>query len=70
MNCMLVIRCPKTREEIPTGITVDIHTFAGLPAGATELHCLACGELHLWSPGDAMLAPTTDTWRIASLVDE
>jgi hypothetical protein len=67
---MLVIRCPITREEIPTGITVDIHTFAGLPAGETELHCLACGELHLWSPGDAMLAPVTEAWRLASPFNE
>jgi hypothetical protein len=70
MNCMLVIRCSKTGQEIQTGIVVDIHTFEGLPAGASQLQCPACGNRHVWSPGDAMLAPTTDIWRGASLFDE
>jgi hypothetical protein len=56
MNCMVVIRCPETGEEVPTGLIVDIRTFEGLPSGKTTLHCSACGTEHEWSIADAMLA--------------
>jgi hypothetical protein len=66
MNCMLVIRCAQTGQEVPTGLIVDIHTFAGVPAGTSELQCPACGETHLWSIADATLAQANDTWSPAS----
>ena len=60
MQCMLVIVCPKTDQEVPTGIVTDIQTFAELPKGQSKLVCSACGEVHTWSANDAMLAVSSN----------
>jgi hypothetical protein len=56
MDLMIVIFCPKTNQEVPTDIVVNISTFKGLPIGEAQLRCPACGEEHTWSVKDAMLA--------------
>jgi hypothetical protein len=56
MNYMIVIRCPNAQEDVPTGVVVDIGTFAGLPKGQATLLCPACRDTHIWSVADAMLA--------------
>ena len=58
MKCIIIIRCPKTSIDVPTGVVVDITTVAHLPKGTSRLRCPQCGESHEWSVKDAMLAST------------
>ena len=55
MNFMVVIECPTTHREVPTGVVVDIATFETMPGGAAELVCPECKQTHVWSTPDAML---------------
>jgi hypothetical protein len=59
MRLLVVIRCPKTGEEVPTGIMVDIEQLHTLPKNRMPLLCPACGEEHQWSAEDALLAHTS-----------
>lgn len=52
----VVIVCPSTRVEVPTGVVVDITTFKELPPGGAQFGCPACGKEHAWSAADAQLA--------------
>jgi hypothetical protein len=58
---MVVIICPKTGQEVPTGIVTDIQTFVGLPKGQARLDCSVCGDVHPWCASDAMLAQSSGT---------
>ena len=51
MRVLVVIRCPKTGHEVPTGTIIEIEHLHTLP-----LLCPACGEKHHWSVKDALLA--------------
>jgi hypothetical protein len=59
MHCMVVIVCPKTGQEVPTGVVTDIESFADLPKGKSEFQCAVCGDVHEWSATDAMLAQSS-----------
>jgi hypothetical protein len=56
MTVSIVIRCPKTGEEVPTGSSVEIERLHTLPKAKMPLVCPACGEEHQWSAEDALLA--------------
>lgn len=56
MASMVVIRCPVTGEEIPTGILMDLHSLQWLPEEEVELNCPACGQQHAWSRSTAYLS--------------
>ena len=56
MDFLVAIRCPRTGQEVPTGIVTDISNFATLPKGETPLRCPACGHTHMWSRKDMFLA--------------
>jgi hypothetical protein len=56
MYFLVAIRCPRTGEEVPTGIETNISDFATLPKGETPLLCPACGHTHMWSRKDMFLA--------------
>jgi hypothetical protein len=56
VNFFVVITCPRTGYEVPTGIVTDITSLNTLPKGKTELRCPACGEIHEWTANDAVLA--------------
>ena len=60
MECLVVIICPSTRHEVPTGIVTNILTFAEIPKGTSRFQCPACGKTHAWAAADAMLAHTND----------
>jgi hypothetical protein len=67
MDFLVIIRCPRTGEEVPTGRVADITKLDRLPPGPFELTCAACGETHEWSRSDALLAHTLsglDNWRL------
>jgi hypothetical protein len=56
MQYLLIIVCPKTGREVPTGVETNIVTFGDLPRGKSNFQCPACGDIHEWSAADAMLA--------------
>jgi hypothetical protein len=57
MVTMVVIKCPETDREIPTGIMTDLARFDRLVGYAT-LQCPHCNQCHRWSTFDAFLSIT------------
>ena len=53
---MVMIRCPNTGAEVPTGLETDASSFASLPEIATQMTCRSCGAVHSWTRGEAWLA--------------
>ena len=56
MRVLIVIRCPKTGLEVPTGTVTTLDQLHTLPKEKMPLRCPACGEEHHWSANDALLA--------------
>jgi hypothetical protein len=42
--------------EVPVGLETDYRSFHNLPDVQSTMHCLACGDLHVWSTESAMLS--------------
>jgi uncharacterized C2H2 Zn-finger protein len=51
----ILIRCPRTRSYIATGIMMDHATFFETDIGQRRLTCPDCGEVHHWRQQDAWL---------------
>jgi AraC-like DNA-binding protein len=58
MKFLIVIRCPNTGQEVPTGVVTDAHVLDGIPTDETDVLCSPCGRRHTWSVHDAFLAQT------------
>ena len=58
MVAMVVIKCPETDREIPTGIVTDLARFDRLGEGYATLQCPHCDQHHRWSKRDAYMAIT------------
>ena len=56
----IVVVCPYTCLEIPTGIEIDPASFARLPDVLTRSKCPHCGLFHDWSKRDAYLDQLDD----------
>jgi hypothetical protein len=52
---MVMISCPNTGRDVPTGIETDPSSFESFGAAA-PIHCRACGRAHAWSKSNAWLA--------------
>jgi hypothetical protein len=50
---IIVVRCPKTDQEISTGIEIEPDDFLLLPPVAGRVQCPLCGEEHSWLPSTA-----------------
>jgi hypothetical protein len=50
---IIVIRCPKTDQEISTGIEIEPEDFLLLPQVAGRVQCPLCREEHSWLPSTA-----------------
>jgi uncharacterized C2H2 Zn-finger protein len=46
---VVVIRCPRTGEDVPTGIEMDRASWETLPVVTSKMHCPSCGAEHVWS---------------------
>ncbi|MGI8724041.1 MAG: hypothetical protein ACR2J1_01455 [Methyloceanibacter sp.] len=53
---MLVMRCPRTGQEVPTGIETDPDSFRVIPDVMVYTTCPHCGIDHAWWPNEAWLA--------------
>lgn len=58
MVTMVVIKCPETDQEIPTGIVTDLTRFDRLGEGYATLQCPYCHQPHQWSRLDAYMSLT------------
>ncbi len=53
---VIVIRCPKSGEEISTDIEIEPEGLLRLPPVTSETVCPLCGEVHAWRPRQARVA--------------
>jgi hypothetical protein len=56
MSLMVMVECPLTHKEVPTGILTDKMSFKPHKGECADFPCLACGQLHHLSLIDAWLA--------------
>jgi hypothetical protein len=52
---VVMIRCPVTGDEIPTGIEADEVSFTSAIFENKRIKCASCDQWHSWSKGDAFL---------------
>jgi hypothetical protein len=53
---MLMIKCPVTLQDVPTGIITDESSLQQLKFESVQFSCAACGQLHHWSSSQTWLA--------------
>lgn len=53
---MVMVRCPISGKEIPTGIETETAILELLPNVETAVHCAECGEKHFWTIEHAYVA--------------
>jgi len=46
---VIVILCPKTGQQVSTGIEIDSVAFDAMPLTTRIVDCWACGGRHSWS---------------------
>ena len=56
MQLLVIIRCPRTGDEVPTGRVTDLEKLDNIPDQPVQLACPACSETHPWSRADVFLA--------------
>ena len=49
----IMIRCPQSGREIPTGIEMDIAEFQRAPVFFSRVQCPVCDQEHEWFAKDA-----------------
>ena len=52
---LIMIRCPRTGQEIPTGIKMEREQFESAPVFFARVDCPICRRQHEWFAGDAWL---------------
>lgn len=52
----LMMRCPNTGMDVPTGIETDRLSFERTPNFTSLIRCPICAEDHTWSKVDAWVA--------------
>jgi hypothetical protein len=54
---IVTVECPKTGEQVPTGVVMDARTFATTDFEGRKFRCDACSEVHSWNKADATVQP-------------
>jgi hypothetical protein len=57
----IMIRCPQTGREIPTGIEMDVSEFQRAPVFFSRVQCPVCARRHEWFAKDAWVCDGGDT---------
>ncbi|SDB54613.1 hypothetical protein [Bauldia litoralis] len=57
---IVAIQCPKTGQQISTGIETDAASFKAAPFANHTVECWACGGRHSWSRRWATLVEVDD----------
>jgi len=53
---VITILCPKTGQQVSTGIQMDQASFRAMPVKQSTMRCWACGGEHSWSKRWATLS--------------
>lgn len=51
----IMIKCPKTGRDIPTGFSMDAENFATAVMSGNAIQCPVCHQMHTWDKKDAWL---------------
>lgn len=57
----IMIKCPKTRRWISTGIDIEPEGFVCIPEVVTTTRCPLCGAEHAWSKNEAFICEFSTT---------
>ena len=57
---VMMIRCPQTGREIPTGIEMDTAEFQRAPVFFSRVQCPLCERWHEWFAKDAWVCDSPD----------
>lgn len=49
------IKCPVTGKDVPTGMVMDLVSFANATLTNNTIQCPHCGKVHTWSKVDAFV---------------
>src|SRR5262245_39188227 len=49
----VMVRCPQTGRDIPTGLVTDRKSFESMPVFFARVHCPICRTEHEWFPKEA-----------------
>lgn len=49
----VMVRCPQTGRDIPTGLTSDRKSFEAMPVFFARVHCPICRTEHEWFAKEA-----------------
>jgi len=55
---VIMIRCPRTGQDVPTGIEMRSSDFQRAPVFFARVQCPACGREHEWFAKDAWVSET------------
>jgi hypothetical protein len=54
----VMVRCPETGQDIPTGIVADRESFKATPVFFARVHCPICRTQHEWFAQEAWVCET------------
>ena len=54
----VMVRCPQTGRDIPTGLVTDRESFASMPVFFARVNCPICRTEHEWFAKDAWVCET------------
>jgi hypothetical protein len=57
---VVTIRCPRTGEQVSTGLEIDEATWETLPVVLSRMRCPSCGAEHVWSKTYARFVPSEE----------
>ena len=60
---VVMIRCPQTGREIPTGIVTDRESFKATPVFFARVRCPVCRAEHEWFAKDAWVCEAAPASR-------
>jgi hypothetical protein len=62
----LMVRCPQTGKDFPSGIETDHLSFELIPAFNGTIRCPICGVDHPWSKIDAWVCDSDPPANVAA----
>jgi hypothetical protein len=61
----VMVRCPKTGLDIPTGMVADRESFKAMPVFFARVQCPVCRTQHEWFAQDAWVCEAAPRTRAA-----
>jgi len=61
----ILIKCPVTGRDIPTGMEVDPAKFSSMPVFFSRTYCMHCKTEHEWFARNAMICKSGTEIRAA-----